>query len=99
MSKPSILQTEKECFFCRSTVNLECHHIYHGTANCKVSDKHGFTVWLCNDHHTSGRVSVHRDRVVDLLLKRLCQAVYEHDHSREDFMKLIGRNYLEEGNE
>jgi hypothetical protein len=37
--------------------------------------------------------------VVDLLLKRLCQVVYEKDHSREDFMKLIGRNYLEEGNE
>jgi hypothetical protein len=32
--------------------------------------------------------------VVDLLLKRLCQAVYEIDHSREEFMELIGRNYL-----
>lgn len=98
MSKPSIMQAEKECFFCRSTVNLECHHIYFGK-NRKVSDENGFTVWLCNDHHTGGRVSVHRERVVDLLLKRLCQAVYELKHSREDFMKLIGRNYLEEGNE
>lgn len=98
MSKPSILQTEKECYFCQATVNLEYHHIYFGR-NRKISDENGFTVWLCNDHHRESRLSVHRERMVDLLLKRLCQAVYERDHSREDFMKLIGRNYLEEGNE
>ena len=92
MSK-SILQRDKECFFCRTTVNLECHHIYHGTANRRVSDKHGFTVWLCNHHHTGGMDSVHRSREMDLTLKKVCQSVYEREHSREEFMKLIGRNY------
>lgn len=90
----SILQSEKECFFCRATSNLECHHIYFGTANRKISEKHGFKVWLCNRHHTSGEDSVHRSRVMDLVLKKVCQYVYERDHTREEFMKLIGRNYL-----
>ena len=97
MSK-SILQSEKECFFCRATVGLEEHHIYFGR-NRKVSDENGFTVWLCPKHHRTCDVSVHREHVVDLLLKRLCQAIYEQEHSREDFMKLIGRNYLEEGDD
>lgn len=90
----SILQKEKECFMCGRTVGLELHHMFFGTANRKISDKHGFTVWLCACHHRDGRVSAHRDRDVDLTLKKLCQKAYEEKHSREEFMGLIGRNYL-----
>lgn len=95
----SIIQTDKTCFICDATTNLEEHHIYFGTANRKISEKHGFTVWLCNEHHTGSNISAHRNREVDLALKRVCQTVYELDHSREEFMRLIGRNYLEDGDE
>lgn len=90
----SILQKEKECFMCDRTDDLELHHIFFGTANRKVSDEHGFTVWLCAFHHRNSRMSAHRNREVDLALKRVAQTVYENDHSREEFMELIGRNYL-----
>ena len=33
---------------------------------------------------------------LDLFLKKICQQMYERNHTRADFMKLIGRNYLEE---
>lgn len=90
----SILQEERECFFCRSRLSLECHHVYFGTANRRVSDKHGLVVWLCNEHHTGGDVSVHRCRVMDFVLRRVCQYVFECGHSHEEFMRLIGRNYI-----
>ena len=90
----SILQKEKACLICDTTQNVECHHVYFGTANRKVSEKHGFTVWLCNHHHTGSRNSVHQNRELDLMLKKAMQMVYEIDHSREEFMELIGRNYL-----
>ena len=82
--RKSILQEEKCCWFCLSTQNLEYHHIFFGTANRKISDK----------HHTGSLNSVHRSVVMDLSLKRACQLKYEQTHSREDFIKLIGRNYL-----
>lgn len=90
----SIIQTEKECFFCGST-NCFDHHIYFGTGNRPVSEKNGFKVWLCLNHHTDGKYCPHRNRQTDLYLKMVCQEKYEQDHSRAEFMKLIGRNYLE----
>lgn len=33
-------------------------------------------------------------RELDLRLKRECQAKFEETHSREEFMKIFGRNYL-----
>ena len=89
----SIIQQEKACLICDSTQNVECHHVFFG-ANRKVSDKHGFTVWLCNYHHTGSKNSVHQNREMDLCLKKMMQLVYEIDHTREEFVALIGRNYL-----
>jgi hypothetical protein len=37
---------------------------------------------------------VHFNRELDLKLKRACQAKYEETHSREEFIALIGRNYI-----
>lgn len=89
----SILQKEKECYICKSMMDLQKHHIYMG-ANRKVSDKHGFTAWLCGSHHNMSDYSVHFNRDLDLKLKIDCQKEYEKTQSREEFMKLIGRNYL-----
>ena len=94
MSKRSILQGEdRQCYFCLSPY-VEYHHIYFGSALRKISDKHHFTVWLCHDHHTGTLDSVHRNRQMDLVLKQACQKKYEETHSREDFMRLIGRSYI-----
>lgn len=93
MSKKSILQSEKECFMCGTTLNLERHHVIFGTAGRKISDKLGLTVWLCHEHH-KGRFSPHNDREIDLRLRRFAQSCYEDRRSREEWMEKIGRNYL-----
>ena len=95
MAIDSILQTEKECFITGDTTGLHKHHIYHGTSNRKVSDDNGFWVWLRWDWHNGAKYSVHSDRLLDLSLKMACQKKYEETHSREEFMALIGKSYLE----
>lgn len=90
----SIIQSEKECFICANIKNLESHHIFHGTANRKLSEKYGLKVWLCNDHHT-GSGGVHRSKEFDNHLKRIGQKAFERKYgSREDFMRIFGKNYL-----
>lgn len=91
----SIMQKEKECYVTRSRGNLQKHHIYFG-ANRKVSEKHGFWVWLIGELHNQSNLGVHcGNRELDLRLKRECQAKFEETHSREEFVALIGRNYLD----
>jgi len=96
----SILQDEKECFMCRLIYdmrvehNLERHHIYEGTANRKISEENGFWVYLSPHYHNSSPEGVHHNENNNRLLKAICQRKYEETRTREEFMKLIGRNYL-----
>lgn len=92
----SIIQKSKYCWFCGTGNNLHLHHIFGG-ANRKASDKHGFTVYLCGYHHNLGGNGkcVHQCREMDLLLKQECQREFEKTHSREEFMEIIHKNYLD----
>lgn len=90
----SVLQENKECFFCNTTQNLECHHIFGGTSNRKNSEKYGLKVWLCNRHHTGSKDSVHHNKKMSDELKRIGQQAFERNGTRQEFMKIFGRNYL-----
>lgn len=90
----SILTNKKECWFCGKQYGLHLHHIYHSTALRKISDKNGFTVFLCAEHHNMGKFCVHNNKEMDLELKRACQEAYEKNHTREEFVQLIGKSYL-----
>jgi hypothetical protein len=94
----SILQKEKKCFITGRIGVLHKHHIYHGTANRKISEDNGFWVYLIPELHNASNEGVHcKDgKLLDLLLKKECQKKYEQTHTREQFMRLIGLNYLEE---
>lgn len=89
----SIIQKERECFFCKTTNNLHLHHIFFGP-NRNISDKNGLTVYLCAYHHNISNESVHMNRELDLNLKKYAQLRYEKKHTREEFIKLIGKSYL-----
>lgn len=90
----SIIQTEKECFFCKTPLNLETHHIFFGR-NRKTADKDGCVCWLCVNHHT-GAQGVHTNREKDLELKRICQRAWMEKNNKtiEDFISRYGKNYL-----
>jgi len=89
----SILQDEKKCFVC-GCEDVQCHHIYFGPKRRK-SERNGFKVWLCWEHHL-GTIGVHGRKGHDLdeFLKKECQRKFEETHTREEFMKIIGCSYL-----
>lgn len=93
MKGKSIVTADWEhCFICGTTHNLQEHHIFFGTGNRKLSDKHGLTVPLCMDCHT-GPKGAHRNRRLDLHLKQLGQLEFERIYSFEEFMKVFGKNF------
>lgn len=75
-------------------VGLDCHHIYGGNANRKISDKYGLVVWLCQKHHNTAPFGVHHNQKHMEILRQDGQREFEKSHSREEFVKLFGRNYL-----
>lgn len=95
----SILQNRKRCFICSRTIGLHDHHIYFGTARRKISEKYGFKVWLCYEHH-EGTYGVHGSKGNELnkYLKEVCQLKYEENHSRNEFRKIMGKSYIKEDN-
>lgn len=94
MSK-SIIQTEKECYFCGATENLDKHHCIHGTANRRLADKDGLWVYLCKYHHTMSPQAVHRDENMNLVLKKVAQQRWEAKYgNREQFISRYGKSWL-----
>jgi len=65
--------------------HLDSHEVYGG-ANRKRSIENGFVALLCRECHS--------DEKVIQKLKIDCQRKYEINHSREDFIKIIGKSYL-----
>ena len=93
----SVLQgKEKYCYITGREYGLHKHHIYYGTGNRAVSDKYGFWVWLIPELHNMSSEGIHNGNIeLDMQLKQDCQRAYEADgHTREEFMQLIGKNYL-----
>jgi hypothetical protein len=91
----SILQREKKCYITGSTYNLHRHHIFAGGRR-QISEREGFWVYLIGHLHNQSNDGVHgkNGHALDLKLKQDCQRKYEEAHSREEWMLLMGKNYL-----
>lgn len=94
-NKKSELTDNMECCFVCGSPYIQIHHCFFG-AKRPISDKLGYILPLCMEHHTAGRNSPHKNREVDLTYKRLAQTHYELTRgSRNDFIQLFGKSYLE----
>lgn len=92
----SIMQDEKKCYITGQTNNLHLHHVFAGSRR-KISDREGFVVYLAGWLHNQSEHGVHgkHGHELDLMLKQHAQIAYEKEHSREEFIALIGKNYLD----
>lgn len=92
-------QSNKQCYLCMLLEEdyndkiVEDHHIYFGP-NRRNSELYGFKVNLCIGHHRESADAVHRNREKDLILKKICQKEYERTHTRQEFVRIIGKSYL-----
>ena len=101
--KPSILHTKDgTCYLCMRLHNdyrihayTEEHHVFGGNPNRDRSEAEGLKVYLCPEHHRTGPEAVHNNHDNMLMVQQDAQRVFEQTYSRKEFVKLIGRNYLE----
>lgn len=96
MSK-SVIQHERECYACKSTLNLHKHHCIYGVANRKKAEADGLWVYLCVKHHQDPINGVHgRNKILDKALHRVAQRAYESTYGHEAYMRRYHLNWLEE---
>ena len=95
MSK-SILQDEKVCYLCGSHNMLECHHVFNGNPNRKLSEKYGLKVYLCHYCHNEPPNGVHFNSMLNLCLKAKAQkmAMEHYGWDVDTFRSIFGKNYL-----
>lgn len=85
----SILTNNLEvCYVCGKKKD-HIHEIFKG-ANRKASIKNGFCIPICLECH------IKTENDIDFLRRFQieCQKEFEKSHTREEFLKLTGRNYL-----
>lgn len=87
---------EKTCLVCGAMRDIHTHEIFFGTANRKLSIKYGLCVCLCARHHNAGNEGVHRNRVLDLKLKKHGQkkAMEHYNWTEDNFRGIFGKSYL-----
>lgn len=102
--KKSILhEKDGTCYLCaklrgnyRKHPVVHKHHIYPGVLR-QVSEREGFTVYLCPEHHNMSPESVHQNHELMELIQKDCQRRYEETHTRQQFRELTySRNYLKD---
>lgn len=98
----SIMQDKQAhtCYLCMmlhsdySEKQTQEHHVFFGTANRRLSEKYGLKVYLCLEHHETGRDAVHRNAETALLVKQAGQRAFEKRWPDLDFRKIFGKNFL-----
>lgn len=78
----------KRCYICGLSP-VDIHEVYNGCHRL-ASMENGFCLPLCRRHHRQAT----EDAWFASQLKILMQLKYEKTHTRAEFMKIIGRNYL-----
>ena len=87
--KPTVYD---RCIVCGKPY-AELHEVFHGP-NRQNSIRYGMQVRLCEEHHRTGKDAVHNNKAFDRQLKEHYQAIFEKKYSREEFVRIFGRNYL-----
>lgn len=87
----SIIQSDETCYLCGSQCTLEIHHCLHGTANRKLADADGLTVYLCRRCH----MNLHDKGWHDRDLQRVAETVWcnKFGKTTEEFIKRYGKSY------
>ena len=87
----SIISTERKCFICGKTVNLQVHHCWHGS-NRKKADRDGLTVNLCFECHSKLHDKGEGDRYLMEIAERAW--LKSTGGTVKDFIERYGKNLI-----
>ena len=101
---PSILHDKKSrtCYLCimlhdnwSEHSTLQEHHVFSGP-NRTNSEENGLKIYLCRDHPVYGPEAIHNNARIRHEVQRMAQREFERHHSHKEFMKIFGRNNLDQ---
>ena len=82
MSKSIMHQKDGTCYLCMMLKGdyddhkiTEEHHAVFGTANRNIAEHYGLKVYLCPEHHRTGKEAVHRNYKITKYLQERAQVV------------------------
>lgn len=79
----------KYCEICGRAYATDTHHLIGGSTR-KLCDEDGLTLAICRDCHEF----IHKYPTAATMSKMLGQAIYEKDHTREQFRRRYGRSWM-----
>lgn len=85
----SILQSNRECYFCGNPV-VDPHHVRLGGCSKKKAEEYGLIVYICRKHHTE----LHNNEVIKKSVQQYAQHTLEKTMTREEYMQIFKKNYL-----
>lgn len=99
----SIMHNKKDstCYLCMMLCQdysrkfyLEEHHAIYGNGKRKKSEEYGLKVYLCPEHHRTGRQAVHMSPDTALRVKKKAQEAFEACYPELVFREIFGKNYI-----
>ena len=94
----SIMQIpDGRCYLCEMLGNYseqytEEHHCIFGSRH-KLSERFGLKIYLCAEHHRTGKNAVHNNAKIANLVKSLAQEAFEGYFTDKNFFLVFGKNY------
>ena len=90
----SVLTDDMDHCMFTGSAPVERHHVYGGPYR-KKSELRGFIAPLRPDLHPNGVFAGQSAKLVDTMLKEMCQKYYEaHYGTREQFREEFGKSFL-----
>lgn len=97
----SIIQEDKtRCYLCGMSAYfepLDCHHVFGGDPNRKLSEKYGLKVYLHHSKcHIFHKTAVHQNAEINNALKAKVQkiAMEHYGWTVDDFRNIFGKSYI-----
>lgn len=81
-----------KCEWCgRHFEHLERHHLIFGWGLRELSEKHGLVKMVCRECHHN----IHHIGALSLKSKQEGQKMFEKEHSRDEFIKIFSKSWLD----
>lgn len=76
---------------------IERHHIFGATKMTrKHSEEYGLILPVEHSLHNEGPYGIHYNAKLNRAIKQYAQRKFEEEHSREEFMLIFGKNYIDD---
>ena len=89
------IMPKNDLYSIKRETGLVRHEVFYGTGKRELSIKYGLVIFLTPKMHNMSNQGIHFDRKFDLKVKKIAQAKFEETHTREEFINIFGKSYLD----